>query len=615
MIYCTLLQLPSDVGLRFTANTEHSLVQLTFVISNDQHEVLLRFGACFYSLITLNLQLCGIEVSISLTHLFLIYHGLKKQSNDDTLFGHASLGNADRLWSSSKEATSAAEKSFRLSTNSPRFGLGTLMSQFGCTEVKTEYVQENDQSFHHGFGGISYQIMHAQQNVYQSADQVDYAGGQTRPAAKEKTELEIMHGKSLTFNSHLAGENITRPNDCRDKVGNQKRSLKTRKRSGRGREGQLLLDSSNIWSPNGNQLQQFGQIPPSMPYIGTASVLSQQTQPACSQYQQSSNSFVAPSMFGSIKNQYSTMTSSPKTYFMKDNQSVLSGYECTPNTTSPFSGFPGTSTNPLRMTPQEKIEKLRKRQQIRAFHAIQKQQQQFRHRVATNDYSVAQKCLRKNQIQLMHGGNTDAEENVSTLLPIDPISPLEQDDSNTIPLAVDDYYSMEGLILHQLQDAIAKLDIRIRLCIRDSLSRLAKSAMQRHHASDTSSTNKNSRDEVEVLTKEETSSHNRVTPIPDVETQTNPIDRAVAHLLFHRPFESSGKHLETQESPASTLPLQCSPRGFVPDNYRSKQKVPYHDPHSVAEGDPSRNPCIDTSENASNNEESDAGGMKIDASQ
>ena len=57
----------------------------------------------------------------------------------------------------------------------------------------------------------------------------------------------------------------------------------------------------------------------------------------------------------------------------------------------------------------------------------------------------------------MHGGNTDAEENVSTLLPIDPISPIEQDDSNTIPLAVDYYYSMEGSILHQLQDAIAKV--------------------------------------------------------------------------------------------------------------------------------------------------------------
>ena len=107
-------------------------------------------------------------------------------SNDDAIFGHASLGNADRLWSSSKEATSAVEKSFRLSTNSPRFGLGTLRSQSGCTEVKTEYVQEKDQSFRQGFGGINYQTMHAQQNVHRSADQVDYAGGQTGPAAKEK---------------------------------------------------------------------------------------------------------------------------------------------------------------------------------------------------------------------------------------------------------------------------------------------------------------------------------------------------------------------------------------------------------------------------------------------
>ena len=60
-----------------------------------------------------------------------------------------------------------------------------------------------------------------------------------------------------------------------------------------------------------------------------------------------------------------------------------------------------------------------------------------------------------------------------------------------------------GLCLISLQ-----LDMRIRLCIRDSLFRLAQSASQRQNASDTSSNNKSNRDE--VLSKEEINTHNRL---------------------------------------------------------------------------------------------------------
>lgn len=75
------------------------------------------------------------------------------------------------------------------------------------------------------------------------------------------------------------------------------------------------------------------------------------------------------------------------------------------------------------------------------------------------------------------------------------------------------------------------------------------------------------------------------TRIPDVETETNRIDRAVAHLLFHRP-ELSGKHSQTPESPSLTkLPceintggLLSSPREFLSDNSRREQK-----PHFIVE--------------------------------
>lgn len=55
-----------------------------------------------------------------------------------------------------------------------------------------------------------------------------------------------------------------------------------------------------------------------------------------------------------------------------------------------------------------------------------------------------------------------------------------------------------------------QLDSRIRLCIRDSLFRLAKSAVQRHYTSDTSSTNTCSKDEPEGLAKEDNYADNRL---------------------------------------------------------------------------------------------------------
>lgn len=61
-----------------------------------------------------------------------------------------------------------------------------------------------------------------------------------------------------------------------------------------------------------------------------------------------------------------------------------------------------------------------------------------------------------------------------------------------------------------LKQLSLQLDIRIRLCIRHSLFRLAQSAMQRHYTSDMSSTNKSSRDEQENASKHESHSHSRL---------------------------------------------------------------------------------------------------------
>ncbi|KAK6916102.1 hypothetical protein RJ641_018963, partial [Dillenia turbinata] len=83
-----------------------------------------------------------------------------------------------------------------------------------------------------------------------------------------------------------------------------------------------------------------------------------------------------------------------------------------------------------------------------------------------------------------------------------------------------------------------QLDIRTKLCIRDSLYRLAWSAEQRHNGGIQNSGSTHNRDSNGALMTEET---NKCAGFMDMETDTNPIDRSIAHLLFHRPSDPSLK--------------------------------------------------------------------------
>ncbi|KDP45828.1 hypothetical protein JCGZ_17435 [Jatropha curcas] len=99
-----------------------------------------------------------------------------------------------------------------------------------------------------------------------------------------------------------------------------------------------------------------------------------------------------------------------------------------------------------------------------------------------------------------------------------------------------DEISLEATSFRQLQHVMEQLDIRTKLCIRDSLYRLARSAEQRHNCVNGSGGKRDDRDSGGPLMAEET---NRGTGFLDMETDTNPIDRSIAHLLFHRPSDSS----------------------------------------------------------------------------
>ncbi|KAL6884659.1 hypothetical protein ACP4OV_010595 [Aristida adscensionis] len=183
----------------------------------------------------------------------------------------------------------------------------------------------------------------------------------------------------------------------------------------------------------------------------------------------------------------------------------------------------------LMMTPQEKIEKLRRRQQMQALIAIQQQQQQFGHEGSGSD-TIPQPYSPRNKNLDSLGSSIVTDENANKVFSPELI-PISHDDVHKSAIPDDPF--IEEKIYYQLQDALGKLDTRTRLCIRDSLLRLAHSATERQIAGDRSSTNKTNKDEDEA-SENDTSSRRKRSPAKEAETNTNPIDRIVAHLMFHR---------------------------------------------------------------------------------
>lgn len=99
-----------------------------------------------------------------------------------------------------------------------------------------------------------------------------------------------------------------------------------------------------------------------------------------------------------------------------------------------------------------------------------------------------------------------------------------------------DEVSIDASSFQQLQNVMEKLDLRTKLCIRDSLYRLARSAERRHKCDNPSSGDKDEKDTSGSLLPD---GSNKCTGFMDMETDTNPIDRSIAHLLFHRPSDPS----------------------------------------------------------------------------
>ncbi|KAG8063193.1 hypothetical protein GUJ93_ZPchr0003g18522 [Zizania palustris] len=86
----------------------------------------------------------------------------------------------------------------------------------------------------------------------------------------------------------------------------------------------------------------------------------------------------------------------------------------------------------------------------------------------------------------------------------------------------------------QLQDAVSQLDVKTKRCIRDGLYRLARSAQNRQVFPNTMANNGVGHN-IKDIQNAETS--DKFVDLGSIETQTNPIDRSIALLLFHQPSE------------------------------------------------------------------------------
>ncbi|KAG8363698.1 hypothetical protein BUALT_Bualt19G0049500 [Buddleja alternifolia] len=496
-------------------------------------------------------------------------------SNNDPIFGDLSVGNTDELWTSSKDVSSSPLGPTPLNGDSSDLALGPLRTSSDRSEIKAQYMLDPSQSFVSGYEKSNEITSHAPQNLQASIDTIEHSGGKSKLLLKEKTfemgrKIQACH-KQLDDDGYAATLN-----EVPEKGNKQKRLLKG-KTLGKKIEVTRLHDLGGTWSSSRSPFQQLNsQYSPSMVNPCTPLVL---TRPEPMQQKQFSVPLLASPVYGNAVNYYPPPPPPPPVMAQS-------------------SGFPPGNANSLKeppaMTPKEKIEKLRRRQQMRAILAIQKQQQQFGNQA---------------EYPIMDGGKVEVDESLSSIPSLDPNSPIEHDESNTSSMAFDNC-SVEESVLSRLQDTIAKLDIQIRLCIRDSLFRLAQSAMQRQYSSVTSSTNTRSIDEV-LGNKDTDVAHERFTRTLDEETDTNPIDRTVAHLLFHRPPEFYGANLPYEKKAISA-------KVFFPDDFENTQMTSPQEsktPRVFSKGDKSKNsPRLDTFENASNNEAAYGGMKKAEAS-
>ncbi|KAK4744744.1 hypothetical protein SAY87_011056 [Trapa incisa] len=518
-------------------------------------------------------------------------------SQDEPLFGNV-LSNADELWCP-KDVTSSSLRSFSISGDSPDLVSEVITDASEILQVKIENEQQDDRS----------------RNLL-------CAKLDDPPSLKEQGNFSPAGASAAT--SHLTADNRLTRNAYSDKVSRQKKHHKGQKKQGRKNEGRISTALYGAWSSTGNlsgQYEHHYQLAAPVTGLCVPSAMNQMAPLSIDsfQFQYMPNQYLQPHAYGNLLDPFPQSSSgSPTLQTGKPREQAMVQCEISPREINPLKRQIDSSDRPPTMTPQEKIEKLRRRQQMRAMLAIQKQQEQFNNQASS--YSIPQKCPIESQVQRLDGIDFGLDH-MSVLPPVDTSSAVEKDDSNTTSIAAVGYAAEES-VLRRLQDIIGKLDSGTRLCIRDSLFRLAKSAVQRQYTSDTSSTNTRSKGETQGGPAEDNYADSRHVRMPDIETETNPIDRAVAHLLFHRPLESSVKHYGNLDSPISSkLPgeSKTSNANNLFRGPRTEQGSSLQGPKSPQDNKQvdllHKRSCLDTLEDTSNVGSRSDGAMEFEASQ
>lgn len=478
--------------------------------------------------------------------------------NDVPIFGRERLGSGE-LWSSTTDLFSSPTKS--LPACSSNLCLNAM--SVPDSEMKLEFSQHGNPSHTPGFKrtdhDVSYDIDLKKNKTGGYCHYVDPGVdciGESGKTLLEKTDTTMV-ATTEVWNGHSA-----------IKTNEEGKELKnSAKEESKERSSQGL---NPPWPLTGTQFLSFGnQFANSCVQTNPFSVSSQK-QPVGPEPWLYWQTPYMPVTDHNPQHHYPTIPTMSKVQSDRDKHQLPRGeYGDSPESLKHANHSKGFTTppRPSSMTPQEKVVKLKRRQQMQAMLAIQEQQQHFAHKTTQMDLYNIEKCSQENQHQDTTGSTIEVEENLK--FPFTK-NPTEHDDSNTVSMAIDDC-SLEEKMLHQLQDIIGKLDVKVRLCVRDSLNRLAQSAMQRNTNMDTSSTNNTMQYDV-LAEKDEACGHNRLARISEVETQTNPIDRTVAHLLFHQPLEQptvSAKDVENSGSPGFTKlgsGIQSFSAGCLPES-------------------------------------------------
>ncbi|MCL7025610.1 hypothetical protein MKW94_023345 [Papaver nudicaule] len=523
--------------------------------------------------------------------------------DDDPINGHETLGDAGEIWSSSADVLSSPNKSFPVSACSQNMDLASSNTFEECK--KARHPEDKDPPC--GGEKTSDPVTHLLMDLDTRKDKSIGPGSKFLISTVEKTDTKMIE----TMLSNSTGETSAARNEFTSKVTAQREPLTHNEREIKYQDvrGARPLDG-NKFKQIGNQFQtsSFQTFPhavlgPTQPFI----------------YVQPSHPYMSTG-HGNCTNYYPIVPMMSHVSSERGNDHpALYGYRSSQvslKNASPLQKLPGVLSRRTTMTPQEKIEKLRRRQQLQAVLAIQGQQQQLGHQFTCAD-SDTQRGVQDNRSQDTEG-KIEVDKNNKLVGSFESDWPIEQDDSVAV---ITDDCSLKQRVLDQLQDVIAKLDISIRFRIRDSLFRLAQSAIQRHSSSDTGSTSSLMAEDGFII-KKETEGGNRSTNVPKAEMETNPIDRTVADLLFRKPLRlPSTKSLEGQ-LPESTKPKTVGfmnlPMGCLSGGSTDKQ-IPPDTPLTVAKpcnmNQFESNSCTTELENIPNNEDEHGKTGVVEASQ